>query len=216
MGTESNDKVTFADVNIGYGLYTLGWQSEDGIVLPLTWGYVRAGVRDAVSNLVAWQTIQEQQTKHFEVERSENGKDFTLVDRVPAAGNANKPNEYHYIDQTIRTSVPVYYYRIRQMDIDGKSGYSPVVRVSRNAGEDFNIILSPNPGASEQMTISLKEGTGGTYNLQLTDAAGKTVWHHELQLSAQPVHFLPALAKGVYFLTAQNEEKTETRKIVVR
>jgi hypothetical protein len=216
VGTESNDKVSFPNINISYGLYTLGWQSEDGIVLPLTWGYVRAAVKDAASNLVEWQTIQEQQTKSFEVERSEKGKDFTFVDRVPAAGNSNKPLEYAYTDRTIRTAVPVYYYRVRQIDLDGRSTYSPVVRVSRNNQDEFNINLAPNPGASEQMTISLKDGADADYSLQLTDASGRVVWHKEMVLTSKPVRFLPVLTKGVYFLTAQNEGKTETRKIVVR
>lgn len=216
VGTESNDKVIFPGINIGYGLYTLGWQSEDGIVLPLTWGYVRASVRDAASNLVEWQTIQEHNTQHFEIERSENGRDFNFVDRVTAGGNTYKPVAYSYADQTIRPSVPVYYYRIRQVDADGRSFYSPVVRVSRNAKEQFNIEIAPNPGSSSQMTISLKDGTEAVYSLQLSDASGKAVWYGEMLLNASPVHFLPELAKGVYFLTAQYEGKTETRKIVVR
>lgn len=216
VGTENNNKVVFPNVSIGYGLYTLGWQSEDGIVLPLSWGYVRAAVKDAASNLVTWQTIQEQQTKHFEIERSENGKDFAFVERIPAAGNSGQPLDYAYVDHTIGTAVPVYFYRIRQSDIDGRSSYSPVVRVSRKNQDDFNVNLAPNPGASEQMTISLKDASEALYSLQLSDAAGKVVWHKEILLSAKPVRFLPVLAKGVYFLTAQNEGKTETRKIVVR
>ncbi|PSK93437.1 LamG-like jellyroll fold domain-containing protein [Taibaiella chishuiensis] len=216
VGTEANDKVSFPGINIGYGLYTLGWQSEDGIVLPLTWGYVRAAVRDAASNIVEWQTLQEQQVKQFEIERAENGRDFSLVGQVAAAGNSGKPLAYSYVDAAIRTSVPAYYYRVRQTDIDGRFSYSPVVRVSRKEQEQFNIGLAPNPGASELMTISLKDGTEGLYALQLSDVAGKTVWYGELQLSSKPVRFLPTLAKGVYFLTAQNQGRTETRKIVVR
>jgi hypothetical protein len=216
VGTEENDKINFANINIGYGMYTLGWMTSDGVILPITWGYVRASVKDATANLVEWQTIRENNARHFEIERSEDGNTFSAIGRVSATGNSLKPINYNYVDESsVVSKLNACYYRILQTDIDGKSSYSSIVRVARNGQQDaFDVSVTPNPGASEDMYLSVS--ANGKFSLQLSDATGKILMQREKQLDNSPVKFLPKLPAGSYYLTVSSEHKSTTKKIVVR
>lgn len=216
VGAENNNKINFNNVNIGYGMYTLGWMTSNGVVLPLTWGYVRASVKDAASNLVEWQTIQEKNTRYFEIEQSTDGKVFTAIDRLTASGNSDRPIHYNYIDQTpVVAQYPACYYRIRQIDLDGKYNYSPVVRVARNGKSDaFDVLTMPNPASSQDMYLTVP--VAGKYTLQLSDVSGKTIFRTERDLNAEPVKFLPKLVAGSYYLTITGDHKSVTKKIVIR
>ncbi len=216
VGTESSDKVSFSNVNTLNGLYTLGWLTNDGVILPLTWGYVRASRKDDYANLVEWQTIQEHDTRYFEIERSEDAKNFSAIGRVSAAGTSDKPLHYNYIDEQLKAGVQVYYYRIRQTDVDGRYNYSPIVSVTaRDAVQQFEMTVAPNPGAAQLMNVSVNGGEQ-LYHLSLTSVAGAMIWHTETLLSSKPTQVLPRLSAGTYFLSVKGNGLSDTRKIVVK
>lgn len=216
VGTESNDKINFSNVTVSNGLYTLGWLTDDGVILPLTWGYVRASRQNDHTNLVEWQTIQEHNTRYFEIERSEDGRNFWTIGRVTAAGNSNKPLRYDFPDEQLIAGVPVYYYRIRQVDLDGHYNYSQVVKViAKDDADRFEVIVAPNPGTSTQMGISV-HAEEQPYKLYLTNVSGAVIWHEEIVLNSHPKRVLPKLAAGTYVLSVQGNGLSGTKKIVVK
>lgn len=184
--------------------------------LPLTWGYMKAGVKDAHSNLVEWQTLMERNTDHFEVERAAGDNQFRLIGKVAAAGNSDRAVAYQLTDAQLDAAQPLYLYRVRQVDRDGKVTYSQVVSVSRQGKGASELVIAPNPARNGEMMITLNINGTTNAELWLTDMAGRKVWNRNMALSSKPQQFLPLLQDGVYFLTVKYQGQSFARKIVIR
>ncbi|MCX8019893.1 MAG: hypothetical protein N2747_05310 [Chitinophagaceae bacterium] len=76
-----------------------------------------------------WKTLSEVDTKEFIVERSTDGIQFAAIASKPATGNSISPVNYSLVDANMQ--VPVYYYRIKLIDNDGKFSYSNVALVRK-------------------------------------------------------------------------------------
>jgi hypothetical protein len=189
-----------------------------GVPLPLSWGYIKARHYDAGSNLISWQTLQEKDTRLFEIERSENGIHFAVIGTVNAAGNSINPLAYSFLDKNIETPKPVYYYRIRQTDNNNRSTYSSIVQVSGNNGTLLNteVIVAPNPAQSNQMQISVNSNNTVDADIILTDLSGKVIFTKKLSLSSSGQVFLPVINSGVYLLSITSETSSSVRKIVLQ
>ncbi|PSK91600.1 metallophosphoesterase [Taibaiella chishuiensis] len=185
--------------------------------LPLSWGYIKASRYDERSNLVSWETLQEKNVQVFEVERSENGASFFPVGTVAATGNSMTPVAYTFLDKTIAISKPVYYYRIHQKDIDGKSSYSATVQVSgtNNTAATTEVIVAPNPAHAGQMQISISGSGSVTANMVLTDLSGSVITKKTCQLTNKGQLFLPQINSGIYLLSVITEGNSSVRKIVI-
>lgn len=79
--------------------------------------------RQGSQALLRWQTEQEQNSRDFNIERSPDGTSFTTIGSVMAAGNSNSTLQYSFIDPAPGSKD---YYRLQQVDLDGKFTYSSV------------------------------------------------------------------------------------------
>jgi hypothetical protein len=186
------------------------------VPLPVNWGYIKASVNDKHSNLVEWQTLSEQNMAYFEVERSAGDGLFVFAGKVAATGNSNQSNAYRFTDGQIDPSVPLYLYRIRQVDKDGKAAYSAVVSVTRHSNGTAELIVAPNPARNGEIIIALNSTGKVVADVQLTDITGRKVFEKTMQLSDKPQQFLPSLQGGVYLLSVKYPGQSFTRKIVIK
>ena len=219
-----------SDVTHAYGsnttnLYSL--QSGEAIkhvdagmalgVLPVEWLHVRANNR-ADHNLVEWATATEINSDYFEVERKigENSI-FSTLGKVEGAGMSTEASDYKYEDGNIN-QVGIYYYRIKQVDTDGRVNYSDIVSVSIDKVED-RMSLYPNPAiattlikvsgvATQDTRISIfsKEGKLIRSNLRLEEVS---TGQYELILDVST--YVP----GVYTVQIETEQDTWTEKLIV-
>jgi hypothetical protein len=128
--------------------------------LPVELTRFAATVRADGNTLVSWATASEKNSDFFQVERSENGRDFTSIGRVRAAGNTSIAHTYELTDARPRPSVT--YYRLYQVDLDHTGSYSPVVAVAA-AAPSATLSLFPNPAQNGQrVTLSLPVLPHGT------------------------------------------------------
>ena len=104
---------------------------------------------DAVkqSNGVAlsWKTQQESNTSFFAIEKSTDGMSYSEIARVAAAGNASTPRSYSYTDAAALKGMA--YYRVRIVDLDGKTGLT-MVKAVRATASAAKVSLYPNPAVS--------------------------------------------------------------------
>jgi len=127
---------------IGHDVYTeLGEQvaTECGSSpLPVT--LVRFDAQRTAPGAVhlSWTTAQEVNSARFEVEKSTNGRLFALAGEVPAAGTSTTPRSYELVDAEAHGA----YYRLRQVDQDGRATWGPVAYV---AAAQAAVQLFPNP-----------------------------------------------------------------------
>ena len=83
------------------------------------------GVVYPMFNLINWATESENNSSHFDLESSNDGNNWKTITTKPAAGNSNEQIRYSYIDYN---QSPITYYRLQQLDIDGKcKTYGPIL-----------------------------------------------------------------------------------------
>ena len=93
---------------------------------------------------VVWSTSMEYNSKSFEIERSGDGVKFRTVATKSASGNSTSKITYSINDDIADVTSPIVYYRLKQIDVDGKTAFSKIVPVKlKKALGDFTV--SPNP-----------------------------------------------------------------------
>ncbi len=121
-----------------------------GAGLPVKWLFVQGEWKNDQA-LLQWATSFEEQTSHYEIEQSADGAVYKKIGTVHAAGNSTVRKDYQFTD--ISPVKGWNYYRIRQIDLDGKSSYSKVITLL-NRKELSQPLLYPNP-AHNQVYIEL-------------------------------------------------------------
>lgn len=157
--------------------------------LPVTWLSFTATARQADAHL-EWKTTNESKCNTFEVERSRDGVNYTTIG-TQLCRNSSGVQQYAYTD--MQPGKGTFYYRLRQVDIDGTHDYSQVRKVS--FGEDGGIRAYPNP-VRDRLLLS---NVPGNSDVRLYDAMGRLVL---LQRTAQPLSTLAVghLPAGLYEL----------------
>lgn len=172
--------------------------------LPVTWAYFNANPAGNVVKL-KWGTLQEENTSHFVVERNE-GNGYTEIATLDAAGNSATPQHYSYDDVTI--SVVNVTYRIRQVDIDGKSSYSQVVHV-RRAETNQAFSFFPNP-ATSQITVKIS-GTRPA-SIRIVDSKGSVL--RSMSVVNNQVIDISTLPNGIYHIIMVADGKNVSQALV--
>lgn len=192
-----------------------------GSLLPVTLidfnGYHHNG-----ANVLNWQTSDEKENSHFEVERSINGIQFESIGRVNGALNSNTIKRYSFTDP-LQGGFARYsrlYYRLKMVDISDKAEYSKTITITTQADQgDLLLTLQPNPFTNAiSATIQLKNAN--RLNMQLIDMTGRLIWQNEKNLPAG-IHNLTynnfeRLAKGTYVLKITSDTETVTRLVEKR
>ena len=141
-------------------------------------------------NLLTWTTADEVNNKGFQVERRQVAGDSWAVLGFKTANH--KAGTYEFTDNTpLSTS----YYRLRQIDNDGKETLSKVISVSQKGNS--KLITYPNP-VSNVLTVEYTEGG----NFQVFNLLGQQVMNGK---SAQRID-VSALPEGTYFLKVGVEQ----------
>jgi hypothetical protein len=147
------------------------------------------------------------------VERSADGKTFTNVGTVKAAGNSGSEIKYNFIDQL--PGAGAYFYRLKMIDIDGSSDYSKVVYVNSKKGAGIVTKLFPNPFNSEVQLIGATSADLNTPgNIRVFNMSGQQIGFRVV--GANSIAIDPSASKGMYFLKFRNSTNTseQTFKLV--
>jgi hypothetical protein len=89
---------------------------------------------------VLWSTAMEHHCSHFEVERSGNGIDFNKIATEKGNGTTNEPHAYSALDKNPLSGTN--YYRIKEIDSDGKFVLSKIITAQY---DNFEVQVYPNP-----------------------------------------------------------------------
>jgi lysophospholipase L1-like esterase len=115
-----------------------------GAALPVKLSkFTASQVSDRVD--LYWETASESNNSHFVIERSIDNRDFKAIGEVKGKGNSNTKTRYSYSDR--KPSPGKNYYRLKQVDLDGKSSFSQVIQVTQRSAPQ-TIILYPVPATS--------------------------------------------------------------------
>ena len=152
--------------------YTIG---ENSVVLPVELLAFQAQLTDELSVLCEWVTATEINSELFEVERSIDRDNWTLVGVVDAAGFSRDILNYSLLDREPYEGVS--YYRLKSVDRDGSFEYSQI-DVVEITNDNSNIRIYPNPNTG-MFTIDL--GKNASYNrVEIHNAVGQLVYTHNV------------------------------------
>ncbi|UOQ54776.1 Ig-like domain-containing protein [Hymenobacter cellulosivorans] len=149
---------------------------------------------------LTWRTAQELHNDHFEVERSFDKEGFTVVASVAGQGTTTSPTSYTHTDRNAANLGRTVYYRLRQVDEDGSTSYSPVRTVIFEGPQTLNVYPNPTSGSS---TLDLRVLPAGSYQVTLIDATGRQVLSTALLGGQQHPLLLEGLAHGTYVLVVR-------------
>lgn len=116
----------------------------EAVALPVTLVSF-SGVSAENENHLSWTTSQESSNRHFEVERSNTGKNFETIGTVDGAGSTENSSHYTFTDRSVLSKLT--YYRLKNVDTDGSFAYSRIISV--NNDELTTNRLYPNPVQNE-------------------------------------------------------------------
>ena len=156
---------------------------------------------------VNWKTENEVNIKHYELERSSNGRAFDKINTKAAAANNGSNASYSHLDETPLQGAN--FYRVKANGENGQVQYSAIVKV---AGIDATpaIAVYPNPVKEGKVNVSFTNKPAGNYNIQMTNSIGQVVyssrWNVPSGNNNRTIELGNQLASGIYQLRIVSEE----------
>ncbi len=162
-----------------------------------------------------WKSLQESNSSHFEIQRSEDGIIFIQVGQVMARGNSDKEVEYTFID--IKSAVGINYYRLKLQDRDGKFQYSNIEVVNVKV-EGINITgIYPEPFI-DKLNVTIASDARVRTIISLYDNTGKLLISRQTDISKGitnvTIDNLSNLLKGLYSIRVQAGETMIIKRLV--
>jgi hypothetical protein len=148
---------------------------------------------------LSWGTASEWQSHYFAVEHSADGRLFTEIGRLVAAGTSGQPHHYALLDA--QPPAGVAYYRLRQVDLDGSAQYS-AVRAVTWPGALSGLRLFPVPAHYGATLLGAAPGV----LVQVFDTQGRLATTATADAAGTAILALPAgLASGLYLVRAAGQ-----------
>ncbi|OJY81724.1 MAG: hypothetical protein BGP14_02825 [Sphingobacteriales bacterium 44-15] len=172
-------------------------------VLPVTFSDFTVKT-DGCKAKLQWKTSFEQNNSHFLVEHSTDGIRFSTIGQVSATGNSTTIQTYNYTDNT--PAAGANYYRVTQIDFDGKQRSTPIVLVKIKCDASPVVKIYPNPASNTLYIQSSKT----VMQVNVLNSGGQPVLKyapstHGSGIFDMNIQQLPA---GIYMLQIINKDGT--------
>ena len=192
------------------------------------------GTRSQDNVTLDWKTVSEMNNSGFYVERSTDNTAWKQLDFVQGHGTTDQPQEYTYVDNLHAdiAALNALYYRLRQMDREGKFTFSDIVAVANrehnipiaDAETAFLLTPYPNPfsgGAFGNATtfIPFRLDREQSITLYITNSAGEVVqWIYANEMLPagyyQREFNASALPSGTYFTILESQGHIVKQQLV--
>lgn len=167
-----------------------------------------------------WETMAEINNSHFELERSAEGEEFNTVTIVQGSGNSSNKISYNATDYEPLKGTS--YYRLKQVDYDGKFAYSNLIALSTVTSENScNLVVKPNPclGKCFVYLEDCAEQNGNKMSFSMYDALGNVVnTQTELVEEGKTMFAIDvnsSMKSGVYIVRGRSGNKRVENKAVI-
>lgn len=197
--------------------------TNDVSPLPVTLVSFTGALNDQRETVLNWQTAGEVDNKHFVVQRSLDGANFSNLDFVAGNGNSNALINYSFVDNQLPDMSGNLFYRLKQVDFSGSFEYSPIISVAVDYAPKLRTAswkFFPNPTTGDDFELILIDPSvdrQGTYLFQILDTKGRKAYQERLDIEAGVEWVrqrLKSSASGIYLLLITTEEKTDRFKVI--
>lgn len=151
-----------------------------------------------------WATASEINNSHFEIERSEDGERFSVIDIVKGEGNTTLTQRYEAVDK--KPVVGLNYYRLKQVDFDGSFEYSKieVAEIKSNSWKVY-----PNP-ANDVLFVEGIEDTN--FHVLIYNQLGRLIKRIDTSDNELDISEIPT---GVYYLQFTSSKINHLERIII-
>jgi hypothetical protein len=170
--------------------------------------------------VLEWTTSAEKNNAFFEVQHSTNARDFTVLGKLEGHGTTYENHTYRFTQEYPDQSV-VHYYRLRQVDMDGKFEFSFIRSLTFDGYVGIELKLATNPvtnGAIKAFVDYGDENLSNQANVVLIDNMGRTVSKQNIMLEKgrNDVVFQGiTLRAGLYVISLQNASLLQPKVVKV-
>ena len=189
--TDQNGGYAYAEVMV-----------EVNSALPIS--LVDFSAKEMVCEIVLnWVTESEINNDFFEIEKSNDGITFQVIEKIDGGGNSSLFRNYRFIDELPGRE---NYYRLKQTDFDGQFTYSDVIFVASNCIQKENIgivTLFPNPAIGSEVNLRFNANDVEASQFFVTDLYGQVLFDRPINIEkgmnniSIDIETLPA---GSYFI----------------
>lgn len=145
--------------------------------------------------ILQWQTAQEINNQYFNVQQSNNAIDWQTIGKVNAGNNIGN-NSYQFTH--LQPSNGINYYRLQQIDRDGKSSLSDVRGIDMTTTK-ASLKLYPNPAITDNVTLDYGTQIAKPLSYRIIDYIGRIKQTGNLKNQQETIN-LSTLSKGKYTL----------------
>ncbi len=168
--------------------------------------------------MLEWVTASELNNSHFEIQRSSNGVDFTVIGEAEGRGTVEEITYYDFVDAMPYAGIN--YYRLKQIDFDGKFEYSEVIPIEFDGLPKGEVRISPNP-FENTVVLEFETETGNDFYstrfIELFDLYGKRIQVWQIQADAAIKTLdLSHLSSGAYILRTQVGSQSSINQRIVK
>lgn len=151
-----------------------------------------------------WETADEENNRLFEIERSIDLKEWLFIGKTENGSERSANKFYLFEDPAPKTGLS--YYRIKQVDMDGKFSYSSILPVKRDLQKA--LIIAPNPVVNGGFSLFLGQNDEEYKMLEIYSSQGSLVKKQSISSTASFVD-VSDLSIGVYMIRLGNMDKTQ-------
>lgn len=162
---------------------------------------------------LTWSTATEINNKGFEIERSSDGLSYKAVGFVAGAGNSTSLLNYQFVDPKIPSGIN--YYRLKQIDKDGRSVTSSVIQLNRYAKNGFEVTtINPSKG---KVSIQINSDNAEQVSLALYTLNGQLISTRKAAIGTgnNAVTIGENLLGGTYIVKIFSKGETSSYKVIV-
>ena len=170
------------------------------------------GKNNGGSNLLSWKVANETGLDYYELQRSNDGQNFSTVTQINATGSSN----YSYVDNSMPADAVVFYYRLKSVDKDGNFKYSPIVKIRMPANGKFASV-NPNP-FKQKLLVTIESLNAGKVIFIINDIGGRQLYKQSKNITPGTneieIGEAAKFSKGIYMLTIIEPQQTQSIKLI--
>lgn len=199
--------VSYGEIN-AQGIYAKSFDAST--LLPVTLVAFTVS-KQTNTSLVEWSTITETNNTAFIVEYSTDGNNFKPVATITGKGNSSIENKYSY--KHLQPSKGINYYRLTQVDKDGKATVLGMRTLKFESNEAIaSVTVSPNPTTA---ILKIQHNLENVKQLRIRDAKGNIVLQQNTNTDQPLVEVnLSKLTAGIYIVEIYYADSITVQKFI--
>jgi uncharacterized repeat protein (TIGR01451 family) len=184
--------------------------------MPVTLTKFSAALEKQNEVKIDWQTSMEINCKSFVIQRSYNGSVFTDIETIAGSGTTNLAHSYSATDPVFSSTPNTIYYRLKQIDLDGKANFSKIIALKISEAANL-FTISPNP-FTDFINVQTQWNRAEPVIAKIFNLQGKELFTKQLSFQKGyndiKINNLPALSAGTYFLQLISPSQQKIKKLI--